>query len=82
MALVTCIHKKFKCLKYLIYEPSLVYEGFIELLSLQMWVALLSLFLWFVWWKEKQLEKMSIKQKPRKNSIKTIIDIYNKTLDL
>ena len=39
------------------------------LLSLQRWAALLSLSLWFVLWKEKQLEKLSTNLKHKENSL-------------
>ena len=38
-----------------------------HLSSLQIWVALLSLFLLFVWWNEKQLEKVSTNWKSKEN---------------
>ena len=38
-----------------------------HLSSLQIWVALLSLFLLFVWWNEKQLEKVSTDWKSKEN---------------
>jgi len=38
-----------------------------HLSSLQIWAALLSLFLLFVWWNEKQLEKVSTNWKSEEN---------------
>ena len=62
------------------------------LLSFQRWAFLFSLSLQFAKWKEKWSGKLLINPKPdksffikrikrRKNSIKTIVGIYNRTLD-